>query len=76
MGEYADYIINGDDCQECGVYIGPGDGYPRSCASCRRESAQFHKGRHGKVPCPVCGKTVTVVGLKDHQRDAHKVPKP
>lgn len=34
MGEYADYILNGDDCQECGEYIGPGDGFPRSCGGC------------------------------------------
>lgn len=37
MGEYADYILNGDDCQECGEHIGEGDGYPRSCAGCARE---------------------------------------
>jgi hypothetical protein len=35
MGEYADYMLNGDDCQECGEYIGDGPGYPRSCAGCR-----------------------------------------
>lgn len=34
MGEYADYILNGDDCQGCGEYIGEGDGYPRFCAGC------------------------------------------
>jgi hypothetical protein len=34
MGEYADYILNGDDCQDCGEYIGEGDGYPRSCFGC------------------------------------------
>jgi hypothetical protein len=34
MGEMADYMINGDDCQYCGEYLGEGDGYPRSCAGC------------------------------------------
>lgn len=34
MGDAAEAILNGDDCQECGVVIGPGDGYPRSCAGC------------------------------------------
>jgi hypothetical protein len=34
MGEYADYILNGDDCQVCGMHIGDGDGYPRTCAGC------------------------------------------
>lgn len=34
MGEQAEYILNGDDCQVCGEYIGPGDGFPRTCAGC------------------------------------------
>lgn len=34
MGEIADYIINGDDCQYCGQYLGKGDGYPRTCYGC------------------------------------------
>jgi hypothetical protein len=37
MGEYADYILNGDDCQYCGEYLGEGDGFPRTCKSCRDE---------------------------------------
>ena len=37
MGEYADYILNGDDCQYCGEYLGEGDGIPRTCKSCRDE---------------------------------------
>lgn len=36
MGEYADYILNGDDCQICGVYIGEGDGFPRTCKECKK----------------------------------------
>ena len=35
MGEMADYILNGDDCQECGCYIGPGEGFPRTCNDCK-----------------------------------------
>ena len=34
MGEYADYMLNGDDCQHCGKHLGAGDGFPRSCAAC------------------------------------------
>lgn len=34
MGEYADYMLNGDDCQVCGEYMGEGDGYQRTCAGC------------------------------------------
>lgn len=37
MGEYAEYMLNGDDCQYCGEYLGEGDGYPRSCRSCASE---------------------------------------
>lgn len=37
MGEIAEYMINGDDCQECGEHIGTGPGYPRSCAGCAGE---------------------------------------
>jgi hypothetical protein len=37
MGEYAEYILNGDDCQYCGEYLGEGDGIPRTCRSCRDE---------------------------------------
>lgn len=35
MGEMADYMLNGDDCEGCGQYLGEGDGYTRRCASCR-----------------------------------------
>lgn len=71
MGDVADAILDGDLCQECGVYIGAGHGYPRSCRKCS-------KPYHGppieplpKVTCTICGKRVKGVGLKNHQRDAH-----
>lgn len=31
MGKMADYMLNGDDCEQCGEYIGPGPGHPRNC---------------------------------------------
>ena len=36
MGEMADYMVNGDDCQVCGVPFDDegGDGYPRTCNGC------------------------------------------
>lgn len=34
MGEMAEYMLNGDDCQGCGEYLGDGPGFPRWCASC------------------------------------------
>lgn len=37
MGEMAEYMLNGDDCQCCGEYLGEGDGYPRSCDGCAEE---------------------------------------
>jgi hypothetical protein len=40
VGEMADYMLNGDDCEECGEYLGEGDGFPRTCSSCRDEDKQ------------------------------------
>lgn len=37
MGEIADALLNGDDCEVCGEHLGPGDGFPRRCAGCRRD---------------------------------------
>lgn len=37
MGDMADAILDGDFCQECGEYIGGGDGFPRTCVSCSGE---------------------------------------
>jgi hypothetical protein len=34
MSEMAEYLLNGDDCEWCGEYIGEGHGYPRICESC------------------------------------------
>jgi hypothetical protein len=40
MGEYAEYMINGDDCQECGQPFLKSYGFPTSCTDC---------GGHGKL---------------------------
>lgn len=32
MGEYAERMINGEDCAGCGEYLGEGRGYPRYCS--------------------------------------------
>jgi hypothetical protein len=34
MGEIADMFLNGDMCEECGEYLGEGDGFRRLCAGC------------------------------------------
>lgn len=39
MGDMADGILDGDFCEWCGEYLGPGDGYPRKCASCERDAS-------------------------------------
>jgi len=46
MGDIADMIINGDLCEECGVYMAGGAGYPRKCASCNRRK---HKRKPSKA---------------------------
>ena len=33
MGEQADFILEGDSCQECGIPM-EGDGYPQTCGDC------------------------------------------
>lgn len=38
MGEIADSIIEGDFCQECGEFMGDGDGYPRTCGGCKKDN--------------------------------------
>lgn len=48
MGELAEYILNGDDCQECGQYIGDGDGFPRSCSDCQPQPKQRKRKRRKK----------------------------
>lgn len=46
MGEMANYLINGDDCEGCGMpFDTPGDGYPRKCASCKAEEATARKAK-------------------------------
>lgn len=34
MGEMAEYVLNGDDCEGCGEYLGDGPGFPRRCSAC------------------------------------------
>lgn len=42
MGEAADAMIDGDDCQLCGMPLdGPGDGFPRTCVECGGDAPLF-----------------------------------
>jgi hypothetical protein len=46
MGEMADYLINGDDCEVCGMpFPDPGEGYPRTCEGCKQEQRNKKGGK-------------------------------
>ena len=38
MGEIAEMMLEGILCQQCGVYLGEGDGFPQLCPSCQSEN--------------------------------------
>jgi hypothetical protein len=53
MGEYADYRLNGDDCESCGVPLeDAGGGFPRQCGACTPKRS----ARPRTVPCPACAR--------------------
>jgi hypothetical protein len=70
MGEIAEMILDGELCQVCGCYIGPGAGQPAHCPSCEPKPLRILPPKP-KVRCTVCGKRVN--GLADHMHDAHGV---
>ncbi len=75
MGEIADAIINGELCEGCGGYVpGTPPGYPRYCSNACKPARTVKPNPNlllKKCKCPMCGKRVKEVGLKDHMRDAH-----
>jgi len=87
MGDIVDMMLEGALCSGCGVYLpGPSCGVPRLCRDCRPTKAErkaaniarheAEQARQQKTTCPICGKRVRLVGLLDHQRDAHPAPLP
>jgi Fe-S oxidoreductase len=56
MGEMADYLLNGDDCESCGLpFDEAGEGFPRQCAACQADDAPPQRGTRPRVvPCPAC----------------------
>lgn len=75
MGDVADAMLDGDLCEQCGVYMENGAGYPQTCSACLRANVEATRRAvvpmASKVACPTCGKKVKATGLADHQRDAH-----
>lgn len=43
MGDIVDMMLDGTLCQECGDFIGEGDGYPVSCSACRKPKKKKKK---------------------------------
>lgn len=37
MGQWADDALDGTCCEQCGQFLGEGEGYPRLCCSCSNE---------------------------------------
>lgn len=55
MGEYAEYMINGDDCQECGQTFLKSYGHPMTCTDC---------GGKGKLLCDATDDQAEKSGFK------------
>ncbi len=55
MGEYADYMINGDDCQQCGQTFLKSYGHPTTCTDC---------GGNGKLASDASEKEMKKAGWK------------
>lgn len=83
MGEIAEMMLDGTLCEGCGVYLpGEAQGIPRRCRDCRPTKAErkasniarheAEQARQKKAKCQTCGKRVRLVGMGDHQRDAHQ----
>ena len=40
MGEFAEMMLEGDSCQECGDFLGDGPGFPMTCEYCHGEISE------------------------------------
>lgn len=60
MGEISDMMLEGILCQQCGGYVGDGDGFPVTCGSCLRDRPKAPKPAHAspkkRVGCGNCGR--------------------
>jgi hypothetical protein len=48
VGEIAELTLEGTLCEDCGRYIGPGPGAPRSCKGCRKLKPKVDKNEKPK----------------------------
>ena len=76
MGEYAEMMLDGTCCQQCGDFIGSDNGFPTFCAGCASEVDDDFThipvtGQSPLVSCDICGKRVKAVGLAQHKRAKH-----
>jgi hypothetical protein len=79
MGEYAEMMLDGTCCQQCGEYLGSDNGFPTSCPSCAGEEWDFDPHREAyrpkgirKHPCPQCGRMLrSANGVRQHIADKH-----
>ena len=76
MGEIAEMMLDGTLCEQCGTFMGDGDGFPTVCHGCAPKfgfaATSAQAMNPAKMNCPKCKKRIKIVGLSDHMRDAHK----
>lgn len=79
MGEYAEMMLDGTCCSQCGEYIGTDNGFPTVCAGCGgndwdtdpHEPAYGRRG-YANHPCPHCSRMLrTADGVRQHIADKH-----
>ena len=58
MGDIADAMLEGAMCEQCGVYLGEGDGYPRLCGGCQSDEKE--------VEVTTCQRTIKEKGWPGH----------
>jgi uncharacterized OB-fold protein len=43
MSEVAEMMLDGTLCQQCGTFIGPPTGHPKTCAACKQKKPKKKK---------------------------------
>lgn len=79
MGEYAEMMLDGTCCAECGEYLGSNAGYAVRCASCGGDGDLYFDVRDAMTakphacPHPDCSKTFTTkAGARQHFEAKHR----